>query len=175
MRHVVLIGSECTGKTTLAGRLSRHFCTACSAEAVRCHLDRKGSPLTSGDVDAIAHEQIELEDGALGDAERSGCSIVIHDTNLLSTWIYACHYYGDAPDWIDEEIRLRPYDLYLLMDIDVPWKPDGQRDRPDRREEMHKLFVRELRKIQCNFHLISGTPEGRFSKSIELISHLIGE
>ena len=167
MKHVILIGSECTGKTTLAEKLARHFGTVWSAEAVREYLDRKGRPLTSGDVDAIAHDQIELEDGALGEAERMDRTIVIHATNLLSTWIYACHYYGDAPIWIHEEVRLRPYDLYLLMDIDVPWKADGQRDRPDRREEMHKLFLRELSKIQCNFHLISGTPERRFSKAIE--------
>jgi nicotinamide riboside kinase len=175
MKHVVLISSECTGKTTLAGQLAVHFGTTCSAEAVRSYLDRKGSILAAEDVEPIAREQIDLEDKAVWGAVKLGQPLVIHDTNLLSTRIYADHYYNYSADWVDDEVGNRLQHLYLLMDIDLPWKADGQRDRPDRRKEMYDLFEKELIKFGCDYRVISGSRQERFRNAVEIINKLIRE
>ena len=55
---------------------------------------------------------------------------VVLDTDLLSTTVYAEHYYGACPEWIKRAARARMGSLYLLCEPDLPWSPDGVRDRP---------------------------------------------
>ena len=52
------------------------------------------------------------------------------DQDLLSTVVYARHYYGDCPPWIERLAVERLGDLYLLCPPDVPWSADRRRDRP---------------------------------------------
>ena len=52
--------------------------------------------LTAQDVEPIACEQIAQEDAAVSRASK----LTIHDTDLLSTVIYARHYYQACPHWI---------------------------------------------------------------------------
>jgi NadR type nicotinamide-nucleotide adenylyltransferase len=161
--RIVVTGSESTGKTELARTLAAHYRTAWAAEYVRDYMDAKGAPLDENDVEPIARGQMAREDDAVARAER----LVILDTDLLSTVIYARHYYGAAPEWMARTADERRADLYLLLDIDVPWSPDAQRDRGDRRDEMHALFRDALhgRRIV----VISGTWEERRLRAIEAI------
>jgi len=169
MIRVIVTGSECTGKTTLAEALARHYDTVWVPEFVRQFVEEKGASPDYADVDAIARGQIALEDRM--SSEASG--LLIQDTDLLSTVIYSRHYYGDCPPWIEEELRARAGDLYLLADIDVPWSPDGeQRDRGDRRAEMHELFRSALGHRGFRFVEISGTLPERLEKAIATIDQL---
>ena len=100
--------------------------------------------------------------------------LLIQDTDLLSTAVFSRHYYGDCPVWIETELRKRAGDLYLLADIDVPWTPDGdQRDRGDRREEMHELFRSALEQHGFRFVEISGTPSQRLQPAISVIDEML--
>ena len=138
---VVVTGSECTGKTTLARGLATHYATTWSPEFARAYLEGKAEPLTARDVEPIARGQREAED----DATRQAHRVVILDTDLVSTVLYARHYYGACPPWIEEQARDRRGDLYLLNHPDVAWVADGlQRDRGAVRDRMHTLFVRTL-------------------------------
>ncbi len=138
---IVVTGSECTGKTTLAAWLAAAFGATLSAEYARQYVDEKRTPLDAGDVDAIARGQIAGEDAAM----RAAADVVIKDTDLLSTVVYSRHYYGHSPAWIEEAALARRADLYLLLHPDVPWVADGlQRDRPTDRAHMHRLFSRAL-------------------------------
>ncbi len=140
---VVLTGSECTGKTTLARTLAQGLGAALSAEFAREYVERRSGPLDSSDVAPIARGQISLEDAAARSA--AGRSLLIKDTDLASTVIYARHYFGACPVSVARTARRRLGDLYLLLAPDVPWVADGlQRDRPGRREEVHALFRRTL-------------------------------
>ena len=62
----------------------------------------------------------------------------------MSTVVYARHYYGDCPRWIERLAAERRGDLYLLCRPDLPWESDGVRDRPAAREEIHALFAATL-------------------------------
>jgi NadR type nicotinamide-nucleotide adenylyltransferase len=138
--RVVITGPECTGKTTLAQTLAAHFKAPWLPEFVRAYYDGKGRQLDVTDVEPIARGQMREEDLVLS----SEPPLLVKDTDLLSTVIYSWHYYGRCPEWIAEEARERAGDLYLLCDVDVPWVPDGQRDRPRQREEMYQLFRGKL-------------------------------
>ena len=164
MIRVVVTGSESTGKSELARALAEHYGTAWAAEYVRDYMDAKGAALDAGDVEAIARGQMARED----EAETSARRLVILDTDLFSTVIYARHYYGSCHEWIERAARERRADLYLLLDVDVPWTPDAQRDRGDRRDEMHALF-REAFKDAI---VIGGDWEERKRRAIEAIDAL---
>ena len=138
---VVATGSECTGKTTLIHELAEQYVAPCSLEFAREYLDRKGMPLVEGDVEPIARGQAAGEDSAAASAG----DVVFKDTDLVSTVIYAHHYYGACPGWVERAAEDRLGDLYLLLHPDVPWLEDGlQRDRPAGRTILHDLFKQRL-------------------------------
>ena len=102
-----------------------------------------------------------------------GATVVL-DTDLLSTTVYAEHYYGACPAWIGEALERRAADLYLLAGIDVPWVAEvGQRDRGERREEMQALFRDALVRRALRFVEISGTHEKRMRRAIAAIDELL--
>jgi NadR type nicotinamide-nucleotide adenylyltransferase len=155
--RVVLIGSESTGKTVLARELAEHYGAELVPEFVRDFAVQKAAPIELADTDAIARGQIALEDAHAARATR----LLIQDTDLLSTVVYSGHYYGECPAWIADAARERKPDLYLLLEIDVPWVPDDVRDRETRREEMQQLFRDAVARSGAAYAVIRGAWEQR--------------
>ena len=172
MKRVVLIGSESTGKTTLAERLARHYGVSWVPEFVRDYAAAKGAQLEASDVDAIARGQLAREDEYQSRAEAGDEHLLIGDTDLLSTAVYAGHYYGRAPAWVVDAARRRRPDLYLLLDIDLPWTPDPQRDRGHARPEMHALFHAAVEASGVPFVLITGDTDARLTSARAAIDSL---
>ena len=166
-KRVCLIGPECTGKTTLAERLADHFGVAWVAEFARAYAQQIGRLLTAADVEPIARGQMALEDAA---RQRTTDKLLILDTDLISTVVYARHYYGTCPEWIETEARARKADLYLLTDIDVPWTIDDVRDSAAPRETLHRLFATTLATYGADFVTIHGDRETRFAAALAAIA-----
>lgn len=170
MLRVVVTGSECSGKTTLAKALADHYQTVFVPEYVRQWVDENGAAPEYRDVDAIARGQIELENRLAAEAT----DLLIQDTDLLSTVVYSRHYYGKCPRWIEYVQRERAAQLYLLAGIDVPWVADGnKRDRGDRREEMQQLFHQALKDNRFRFNEIEGPIERRLENAVSAIDELL--
>jgi len=167
--RVVLTGSESTGKTTLAADLSRHYGALWLPEYVRDYLEWKGQPLDPSDVEPIARGQIAAQDQAL---ERAG-RLLLLDTDVLSTVVYAEHYYGSCAEWIRTAAVVRRADVYLLCDIDVPWTNDPQRDRPHSRSAMQALFREALETRGLPFVEIRGGWRERFLAARATIEQLL--
>ncbi len=170
MIRVVMTGSECTGKTTLAGALAGHYQTVWVPEFARRFVIEKGAAPGYQDVGAIARGQIALED----EQARRASRLLIQDTDLLSTILYSRHYYGDCLSWIEAAFSQRPVDLYFLGGIDIPWVSDGeQRDRGGRREEMQELFRRGLIERGLTFNEIQGSHDERLDAAVSVIDRMI--
>jgi NadR type nicotinamide-nucleotide adenylyltransferase len=164
---VVVTGSECTGKTTLARELAAAFDAPCSPEFVRAYLDGKGAELDASDVEPIARGQMRVEDAATSAAT----GLVVKDTDLVSTVVYARHYYGACPDWIAQAAADRRADLYLLLHPDVPWVEDGlQRDRPAERDHLHGLFRAALAALGAAVADVTGPWDERRSRALAAIA-----
>lgn len=165
---VVVTGSESTGKTTLAGDLARHFGTSWVPEFARAYADARaarGHALDAGDVEPIARGHIESANDAVAHAR----GLLVLDTDLVSTVVYARHYYGECPAWIEQSALVRRGDLYLLCDIDVPWLPDPRRDRPHLREHLHAEFVTTLDSLGARHVTVRGAWDARFALSLAAV------
>ena len=165
--RVVLIGPECTGKTQLAQLLARELGTAWVPEYAREHAEQRGNALTADDVEAIARGQIANEDRA------SDGSVLILDTDLISTVVYARHYYGSCPQWIEDEARRRRGDLYLLLDTDVPWESDAARDAGgEAREDLFDAFRAALDEFDVRWEIVSGGWEERAAAALRHVGQI---
>jgi nicotinamide riboside kinase len=168
--RIVVTGSECTGKTTLAQRLASHYGVEIVPEFVRTFSETVGGRLHFADHGPIARGQMGLADEYA--ARASG--LLVHDTDLFSTMVYCRHYFDRCPEWIEAAAMDRKADFYFLCDIDVPWVPDRMRDRGDRREEMHALFVSLLDSSGAPWRLMHGSEDVRFAAARDLIDSLRG-
>jgi nicotinamide riboside kinase len=185
--RVCLIGPECTGKTTLAEELSRHFNAPWVPEFAREYAERVARELTADDVEPIARGELALVDAALnsgvvsresGVGDSSSASdprpptpdtLVIFDTDLISTVVYARHYYGSCPEWIEAAAAARKADLYLLTDIDLPFIADSLRDSAAPRESLYAKFAQTLNEYDANVVPITGD---RFAAAIKQLDSL---
>ena len=170
-RRVVVTGSECTGKTVLTAGLAEYFDCPSSPEGARLYVEQHNQPLTVADVDPIASLQITLEEAAV----RKAHDLVIHDTDLVSTLVFARHYYEASPAWIARTASERAADLYLLCDIDLPWVSDGlQRDSgsAEQRRKIHEKFVEAMTRSGLRWTLIRGLGEKRLEQAVRAIKAL---
>lgn len=166
---VVVTGSECTGKTTLAGDLASAYSVECVPEFVRQFIDSIGGRPQFSDHGPIARGQRALEDAYR--ARASG--VLFHDTDLLSTVAYCRAYFDRCPEWIEAAAIDGKAPLYFLCDIDVPWVADGLRDRGDRRQEMHDLFKAVLDEARAKYVVLSGSRELRVAAARQHIDALV--
>lgn len=173
VKRLVVTGSECTGKTTLASTLARHYGVRCTPEFVRGYAERKGTPIDESDHWPIALGQTSVEDEYLDGAREAGHPLLILDTDLLSTVTYCHHYTGACDVGIERMARMRLADHYLLLDIDVPWVADGVRDRGDRRREIHDLFRVTLERFGAPFTLVTGSWQERFDTAVRATDSLL--
>ena len=170
--RIVVSGSESTGKTTLAQDLASHFNALWVPEQARSFAERVNRALTAEDVSSIASEQIAAEDAAMADAARRKIRWLFLDTDLLSTVVYARHYYGVCPAWIEAEARARVGDLYLVSDVDVPWTSDGIRDQPLARDNLHAAFQAVMSEFGVRKCLVRGLGRHRLAAALNCIARL---
>ena len=161
--RVCLTGAESTGKTELAKALARHFSAVLVPEYSREYSLARQNVLSYSDVGPIAHGQMEREDAAVGS------HLIILDTDLLSTVVYSRHHFGAVPQWVQTKAGERLADLYLLLDIDVPWVWDPVRDSGETRKELHDDFRSALEEFGARYEMVSGTWDERLRRSIEVI------
>ena len=162
--RLVVTGPESTGKTTLARDLATMLGAPFVAEASRAYAEEvraHGKDLGASDVEPIARRQMEDEDTALRDHPR----VVVLDTDLISTVVYARHYYGACPAWIEKTARARLGALYLLCATDIPWAADGVRYRPAARGEIHALFASTLSEFGARVVPVSGLGPSRLREA----------
>jgi len=74
-----------------------------------------------------------------------------------------------------DELPLRPYELYLLLDIDLPWEHDPLRDFPHLREHFMEIWHRELQALNANYVVISGMGEERYQRAVKEIDRFISD
>jgi HTH-type transcriptional regulator, transcriptional repressor of NAD biosynthesis genes len=164
-RTICLHGPESTGKSTLAPLLARHFETLYVPEYGRTYCEQFGLSLTMGDL-----VQIGRTHAAMTRALMRQCNVrLILDTDPVMTAVWADMLFERRDPWFDEFDETA--DLYLLLDIDVPWVDDGTRFFGDdaRRRRFLDLSRAELERRGLTYRVIGGDREERLARALAAI------
>jgi NadR type nicotinamide-nucleotide adenylyltransferase len=171
MLKVVVIGPESTGKSTLSEQLAAHYQTVWVQEFARQYLEELPRPYEQQDLLAIAEGQLALEDKLVAQANR----LLVCDTDLHVIKVWSEHKYGTCDPRILEQIANRPYDLYLLTYIDIPWEEDPQREYPDpaMREYFYNIYKDLVAASGVPWVEIKGSSGERKSLAIDAVDNLL--
>ena len=167
--RVCLTGAESTGKTELARLLAARFGAPWVPEFSRQYAEHVARELSYMDVMPIANGQMELE----GRIAVSAGDLLILDTDLVSTVVYARHHFGACPAMIEALARQRLADVYFLLDIDVPWVHDPVRDSGPTRDSLHERFCDALEEFGANVREISGLWDERLRKAVREVHSVL--
>lgn len=168
-KTVVVTGPESTGKSEMSRFLSKEFGSELVPEIAREFLNRLGRPYVEEDLHTMADKQLEAQ----LEKERETTSLLICDTDLLTFIIWWEVKYGNCPEvWVDRWKEHQP-DLYLLMDIDLPWEMDPLREHPDRRSELRDCYVEKLQSVDTQFKIISGRDRDRFDHAKQTMEEFL--
>ena len=168
---IAIIGPESTGKSFLAEKLARHFHTMWVPEFARVYIDHLDREYNYDDILFIAKSQMESEAAAINRKR----DFLFCDTDLIVTKIWCEYKYGKCHKWILENLEKSNYDLYLLLNVNLPWQPDAQREHPDNRKELFELYLEELNSRELPYEIIGGVGDNRLQNAIKLINQRFGK
>lgn len=158
---IAVVGPESTGKSTMVQYLSKMFDSAYTPEYARYYCKNLQNQYSLQDETNMFYGQIALEEAITSQLRNN---ILICDTTILTVKIWCDHLFKHTPEEVISEIHQRRYDLYLLMDIDLPWENDPLRDFPDQREYFMAVWEKELDNLNARYEIISGIGNERLNK-----------
>ena len=165
VRKVVILGTESTGKSTLAIRLANHFQTSYVPEMARYIIEKTA-------FCRYEHllEIAELHAKTIGEQLPRANKLLFIDTDLAITRSYARFLFNrelqPLPDWI---IRNNHADLSLFLTADCEFIQDGTRLDAVDRMKLNISHLEELKREERDYRLISGNWDTRFHTSCEMI------
>lgn len=166
---IAVVGPESTGKSTMSAYLAEHYNTVWVPEYARGYCEKLTEPPTWQDEINMFYGQLALEEELSPKANK----ILICDTTFITVKIWSDEIFGTSPQEVLEELPKHPYDLYLLLNIDLPWEDDPLRDFPHKREHFMDVWHKELDALNANYVLISGTGPERYESAIEAIDKFL--
>ena len=165
MLKIVITGPESSGKTTLANQLAMYFSTIPVPEFARHYIDGLSKPYNYEDLEIIAKRQIQIED----QLSLKPHPVLICDTDLITIKIWSEVKFDRCSEWIQETIKNRKYDHYLLCEPDLPWEFDEQREHPEGRDELFQIYKKELEGLGKSFSVINGIGDVRLERAIKAV------
>lgn len=170
---ICLMGTECTGKTTLAQTLALHFGGLWVPEYLRTFCDLHGRTPRPEEQALIVQTQLDHEAQALAQARQRGCTHVFCDTAPLLTAIYSDFIFADQTLYARARTLHTRYALTLALAPDLPWQADGlQRDGAHVRAPIQILLERELLALCGPVRRITGSGTARAQAAIEAVQDL---
>jgi NadR type nicotinamide-nucleotide adenylyltransferase len=171
IKKIAVVGPESTGKSTMSAHLAEHYHTVWVPEFARDYCAALTEPPTWQDEVTMFYGQLALEAEIAPKANK----LLICDTTFITVKIWSDYTFGRSPQEVLDELPLRPYDLYLLLDIDLPWEHDPLRDFPHLREHFMDIWHKELQALDANYVVISGVGTERYDTAVATIDRFISD
>ncbi len=167
LKKIAIIGSESTGKSTLAKKLAEYYKTEWVPEFARSYLNSLDRNYNQEDLLKIAKGQLDWE----SEKEKAAKQILFCDTSLIVIKIWSEHKYGEVNPWVLEQLENNKYNFYLLTNIDIPWEADPQREHPDeeQREYFFKKYKTYLQGKNLPYSVVSGTGNKRINSAMDAL------
>jgi NadR type nicotinamide-nucleotide adenylyltransferase len=169
IKKIAIVGPESTGKSTISAYLAKHYQTIWVPEFARGYCEKLTEPPTWQDEINMFYGQLALENELLPKANK----LLICDTTFITVKIWSDYTFGKSPQEVLDELPKHPYDLYLLLNIDLPWEEDPLRDFPHMREHFMEVWHKELQALNAKYVVISGTDKERYESAVEAIDEFL--
>ena len=169
LKKVCICGPESCGKSTLTQNLAEHFNTVFVPEYARTYLEMQKGELNFDDMIKIAEGQSASEKALLSAAEK----LIFTDTDTFSTTLWSEFLYEKCDERVYSLAAEHKYDLYLLLDVDVPWVADEVRYLPENRRDFFMKFEEKLKKEGRRYQVIKGDWDERFAQAAEYCGRLL--
>ena len=173
MKRICLHGPESTGKSTLATRLAAHFGCEIVPEYGRAYCEAHGTDIGMAELVHIAEAQDAMNKAAGVRATELHAPLVLFDTDPLITEVWAQMMFGRSDRWF---ASFNGYaDLYLLLDIDLPFVDDGLRvyAKTEERQHFFELCKSELDARGVSYALVRGIGDARFTAALDAIHKVL--
>ena len=166
MTTICLHGPESTGKSTLIVQLAAHYRTIFVPEYGRTFAEAHGTDFSMADLVEIAWTQDAMALAALA----AGADPLFLDTDPLMTAVWADMLFGVRDPWFDAWTGVA--DLYLLLDIDLPWVDDGTRmfGSTAQRRRFFDLSRAELERRAVRYAVVGEQGQGRLAAALAAIA-----
>ena len=166
---IAVVGPESTGKSSMSAYLAKHYQTVWVPEFARDYCANLTEPCTWQDEINMFYGQLDLEAEMLPLANE----LIICDTTFITVKIWSDYTFGRTPQEVLDELPKHTYDLYLLLNIDLPWEEDPLRNFPHMREHFMEVWVKELQALDARYVLISGVGEDRYEGAVRVIDEFL--
>lgn len=165
LHKIAITGPESTGKSEISKVLAMHYNTVWAPEFAREYLENRSGKYEQDDLLAIARGQLQKEREILPRAK----GFYFADTEMTVLKIWSEVRYGSCDPQILQLQKDQQYDLYLLMDIDLPWNYDPLREHPHFRKELFEMYLQGMKRMNYTFEIISGKGKIRINNAIATI------
>lgn len=167
-----LVGAESTGKTTLAQALAAHFNCPWVPEFLREFCESRERTPVRGEQSLILETQVIHESAALMSARIANAPYVFCDTAPLLTAIYSEFVFGDQSLFPRARELQTRYALTLVLEPDIAWVADEQRDGAHVRQPITAMIINELTSLNLPIANISGHGDARLASALKAIIDL---
>lgn len=168
---ICLHGPESVGKSIMAEQLAAALNATLVPEYGRAYCARHGTDLRMADLVDMAMVQTDL----IAEARETAAQWVVADTDALMTAVWADMMLGRRDAWFARFDDMA--DLYLLLDIDLPFVDDGLRiyGGTEERARFFDLCKAELERREVPWALVGGTGEARLENALKAIRAALGD
>jgi len=172
IRKVAFVGTESTGKSTLARACAEAFDTLWVHEFGRELWEAQDLHGTFADHLKMARRQYRREQAAL----RHAREFLFCDTTAWTTMHWSLRSYGTADARLVELVdsTMNEY-IWVLCDNDFGWIQDGTREMVDGEAALFQdQQRRDLERREVDFHVVSGSVEERLERVRSLLTQPAG-
>jgi HTH-type transcriptional repressor of NAD biosynthesis genes len=164
---VVILGTESTGKTTLANQLADYFQCTVVQEAGRDLIAHSDS-VEFDQLESVAVEHARR----IEEATKGPHPLLIIDTDIHITLSYARFLFGSTLNLPDSVFHRNKADLYLYCTRDVPFVQDGTRLGEEQRNKLDESHRTVLQSYGISFTELTGSWESRFKQAVDAVADL---
>lgn len=178
-KHVLIVGAESVGKSTLCKKLAQELNTVFVPEYGRIYVERQGSVENTDHrviFAEVINKTIKMRKDLIKDANR----VIIHDTDFYTSYLWYGEWGNDAKDGLGKMLYNKAledtqmYDLVLVLNHkDTVFVDDGFREQTARVREHFTEALYDFHLGQgFNVKMLNGTYKEREDQAIRHINDL---